>query len=117
MATGRLGSTSLTSNTNTVTPPVYTVPANTYAVFNVSFCNTQASAVTIRLAIAANAASISASEWIEYGANIAPNGVFERTGLVADAGKNVVAWTSASTTGSIGSNVTVNVWGIETSTT
>lgn len=117
MATGRLGSVSLTSTTNTVTPPVYVVPSSTYAVFNVSFCNTQASAVTIRLAIASNPASISASEWIEYGVSVAPNGVFERTGLVADAGKAVVAWTSASTSGSAGSNVTVNVWGIETSTT
>ena len=116
MPTGRLGSTSLQSTTNT-NPGVYTVPANTYAVFNVSFCNTQASAVTIRLAIASNPASVAASEWIEYGASVVPNGVFERTGLVADAGKAVVAWTSASTPGSAGSNVTVNVWGIETSTT
>jgi len=114
MATGRLGSTSLASTTNAT---VYTVPSSNYAVFNVSFCNTQASAVTIRLAIAANPASVGASEWLEYGASIVPNGVFERTGLVADAGKAVVAWTSASTAGSAGSNVTVNVWGIETSTT
>jgi hypothetical protein len=69
------------------------------------------------LAIAANPASVGASEWLEYGASIVPNGVFERTGLVADAGKAVVAWTSASTAGSAGTNVTVNVWGIETSTT
>lgn len=117
MATGRLGSVSLTSNTNTVTPPVYTVPSNYYAVFNVSFCNTQSTAVTIRLAIASNPAAVSASEWIEYGVTVAPNGVFERTGLVADAGKAVVAWASTSTAASIGSNVTVNVWGIETSTT
>ena len=114
MATGRLGSTSLASTTNAT---VYTVPSSNYAVFNVSVCNTQASAVTIRLAIAANPASVGASEWIEYGASVVPNGVFERTGLVADAGKAVVAWTSASTAGSAGSNVTVNVWGIETSTT
>lgn len=114
MATGRLGSTSLASTTNAT---VYTVPSSNYAVFNVSVCNTQSSAVTIRLAIAANPASIGASEWIEYGASVVPNGVFERTGLVADAGKAVVAWTSASTAGSAGSNVTVNVWGIETSTT
>jgi hypothetical protein len=114
MATGRLGSTSLTTSTNAT---VYSVPSNYYSVFNVSFCNTQSSAVTIRLAIASNGASVAASEWIEYGVTVAPNGVFERTGLVADAGKAVVAWTSSSTAASIGSNVTVNVWGIETSTT
>ena len=114
MATGRLGSTSLTTSTNAT---VYTVPSNYYSVFNVSFCNTQASAVTIRLAMAANGASVAASEWIEYDVTVAPKGVFERTGLVADAGKAIVAWASSSTSASIGSNVTVNVWGIETSTT
>jgi hypothetical protein len=114
MATGRLGSTSLTSNTNAT---VYSVPSNYYSVFNVAFCNTQATAVTIRLAIASNGASVSASEWIEYGVTVAPGGVFERTGIVADSGKAIVAWTSSSTAASIGSNVTVNVWGIETSTT
>jgi hypothetical protein len=113
MATGRLGSTSLSTTTNAT---VYTVPSTTYSVFNVAFCNTQSSSVTIRLAIAANGASVGASEWIEYDVTVAPKGVFERTGLVADAGKAIVAWTSASTTGSIGSNVTVNVYGIETST-
>lgn len=113
MATGRLGSTSLATTTNAT---VYTVPAGTYTVFNVAFCNTQSTAVTIRLAIAANGASVAASEWIEYGVTVVPNGVFERTGLVADAGKAIVAWTSASTAGSVGSNVTVNVYGIETST-
>jgi len=114
MATGRLGSTSLASTTNAT---VYAVPTSNYAVFNVSFCNTQASAVTIRLALTSNPANINASEWLEYGASIVPNGVFERTGLVAKAGEAVVAWTSASTAGSVGTNVTVNVWGIETSTT
>jgi hypothetical protein len=37
-------------------------------------------------------------------------GVFERTGLVAGPGMNIVAWTST------GSAVNVTVYGIETST-
>jgi hypothetical protein len=114
MASGRLGtSTSLATTTNAT---VYTVPTGYYSVFNVAFCNTQAVSVTIRLAIASNGSSVGASEWIEYDTTIPPKGVFERTGLVGDAGKAVVAWASTSTAGSIGSTVTVNVWGIETST-
>ena len=113
MATGRLGSTSLTTTTNAT---IYTVPTGYYSVFNVAFCNTQATAVTIRLAIASNGSSVTASEWIEYGTTVVPGGVFERAGLVADENKAVVAWTSASTAASIGSNVTVNVYGIETAT-
>ena len=115
MATGRLGTVSggLTGGSN-ANP--YTVPTGNYAVFNITFCNTQSTAVTIRLAIASNSASVGAGEWIEYGTTIVPGGVFERAGLVADAGKAVVAWASASTNGSLGSNVTVNVYGIETST-
>jgi hypothetical protein len=115
MATGRLGnSVSLTGGSNST---VYTVTALTYAVFNISICNTQASSVTIRIALCANPASIQASEWIEYGATVAANSVFERTGLVQDAGKAVVVWASSSTTGSLGANVTANCWGIETSIT
>lgn len=113
MATGRLGSTSLATTTNAT---VYTVPTGYYSVFNVSFTNTSSSSVTIRLAIASNGSSVGAAEWIEYGVTIVPNGVFERAGLVADAGKAIVAWASASTSGSLGSSVNVNVYGIETST-
>lgn len=115
MASGRLGtSTSLTTNTNAA---VYTVPSGSYSVFNVCFCNTQTSSVTIRLAISTSTAippTPAASEWIEYDTTVAPKGVFERTGLVADASKVVVCWTSASTAASVGSNVTANVYGIET---
>jgi hypothetical protein len=115
MASGRLGNTvSLTGGSNST---VYTVPSLTYSVFNVSICNTQASSVTIRIALTSNPASILASEWIEYGATVAAASVFERTGIVADAGKAIVVWASASTTGSLGANVTANCWGIETSTT
>ena len=55
-------------------------------------------------------ASPSTAEWIEYDTVILGKGVFERTGLVLDAGKYVVAYASA------GSAVNVTVYGIETST-
>ena len=92
MATGRLYTpVQLAATTNTT---VYVVPTGNYAVFNVSMTNTSASPVTIRLALA----------------TIVAKGVFERTGLVLDAGKYVVAYASAA------SAVNVTVYGIETST-
>ena len=105
MATGRLGTSALSATTLTT---VYTVPTGSYAVCNVSFTNTTTSAVTIRLAMASTSTP-SASEYIEYDTTIVPKGVFERTGLVLQAGLNLVAYSSAS-------NINVNVYGIETST-
>jgi hypothetical protein len=107
MATGRLAvPQQLAAATNTT---VYTIPTGYYSVFNVSFTNTSASSVTIRLAMAATS-SPGTAEWIEYDTVILGKGVFERTGLVLDAGKLVVAYASA------GSAVNVTVYGIETST-
>lgn len=111
MATGRVATTQLLATTNTT---VYTVPTGYYGVYNVSFTNTTASPITIRLAVSATG-SPNASEWFEYGTSIIANGVFERTALVAGAGLNIVAWASAGTAG-IGNAVNVNVYGIETST-
>jgi len=116
MATGRLGAYSLSTTTLAT---VYTVPVGSYAVFNVSFTNTQTTAVTIRLAIATTSTP-AANEYIEYGTAVIGNGVFERTGLVAGAGAQVVCYTSNSTAtagvGTLGSCVNVVVYGIETST-
>lgn len=107
MATGRLASpVQLSAASNTT---VYTVPSGYYSVFNVSMTNTGSSSVTVRLALASTA-SPGTAEWIEYDTVILGKGVFERTGLVLDAGKYVVAYASA------GSAVNVTVYGIETST-
>jgi hypothetical protein len=107
MATGRLATpVQLASNTSTT---AYTVPVGSYAVCNVSFTNTGATSATIRLALA-NTGTPGTAEWIEYDTIIVGKGVFERTGLVAGAGLNIVAWTNT------GSAVNVTVYGIETST-
>ena len=107
MATGRLASpVQLSAATNTT---VYTVPSGYYSVFNVSMTNISSSSVTVRLAMASTA-SPGTAEWIEYDTVVLGKGVFERTGLVLDAGKYVVAYASA------GSAVNVTVYGIETST-
>lgn len=109
MASGRLATPAqLAATTNTL---VYTVPTSTYSVFNVSMTNTSTSSVTIRLALSTSTSTPSAAEWIEYDTPIVAKGVFERTGLVLQAGLNVIAYASA------GSAVSVTVYGIETSTT
>lgn len=110
MATGRLGYAAGGLTTATITN-VYQVPTTTYSVFNVSICNTAATSCTVRIAISTSSSSPNIGEYIEYGTTIIGNGVFERTGLVADAGKYVLVYT----TGATGA-VTCNVYGIETST-
>jgi hypothetical protein len=105
MATGRLGNTQLSTGNTTV----YTVPTGYYTVLNVSFTNTSATAVTIKVGMASTT-SPTTSEWIEQQTTIVGYGVFERTGLVMQAGLNIVALAST------GSVVNVTAYGIETST-
>jgi len=106
MATGRLGVQAIPANTNTT---VYTVPTGFYTVCNVSITNRNTSSVTIRLAIASTGTP-SDQEWIEFDTVVVGKGVFERTGLVLQAGLNIVVWSSSATVGS-------TVYGIETSIT
>jgi hypothetical protein len=86
MATGILGQAAPTANTNTV---LYTVPASVSGTFNINVVNTGTTAATVTISIAATSTP-SASEYIEYNTPLAINQVLERTGLVAQTGKNVV---------------------------
>ena len=103
MASGILGQSALGASSNTT---VYTVPASTHAVVNVSILNRSSStASTVRLAISATGSPGNA-EWIEYGVSVPKAAVLERTAISLNSGKNIVAWAS-------GSDCSVSVYGIE----
>jgi hypothetical protein len=103
MASGTLGQSAPSAVTNTT---VYTVPASKVATFSVNMVNrSQQFPCTVRLAICASATPAN-SEFIEYETAIQPNGVLERTGLVATAAKLLVVYVSLA-------NVSVNVYGFE----
>ena len=97
-----LGKADLAATTLTT---IYTVTAGKVGTCNVSICNRNSSAVTVRLAIAA-AATPTASEWLEYDTSIAGNSTLERSGVVAQSTEKIVAYSSAT-------NVNVQVYGFE----
>lgn len=105
MATGILGQEALAATTNTT---VYTVPADTFSVVTVNICNRNSNARNVRIALAGTGTPDN-SEYIEYDTEIQGNGVLERGGIVIGATKNIVAYASST-------DVTVNVFGIETPT-
>lgn len=91
MASGILGQAALAAVTNT---PLYTVPAGKLATFGVNLVNRAGSAISVRLAVATSGTPTDA-QWLIYDFPLAANGVLERSGLVAEAGRLVVVYASA----------------------
>jgi hypothetical protein len=69
--------------------------------------NTNATAVTVRIALSATGTP-TAAEYIEYNAEIAGYGILERTGIALQAAKNLVAFSNTA-------NVSISVYGVEES--
>ena len=102
MASGILGQSAPAATTNTT---VYTVPASTLAVVNISVVNRGGSAATVRVALSAGSTP-SDDEWIEYNTSVGSTSVLERTGVVLNETKNVVVYASSADT-------SVSVYGLE----
>jgi hypothetical protein len=105
MATGRLGTFDLPAALDRT---LYTCPPTTFAVVTVSICNRSNSAVTCRISLSTTTTPAN-DEYLEYDTEILPKGVLERTGIVVDAGKNIVVRTSTA-------NCSAVAMGIETPT-
>ena len=106
MATGRLGSTVLsTSDTNTL---IYTVPSTKCAIVTIAATNLTGSATRLYVAVTSNTANTpSDSEWLEYGVSLNPLGVYERTGVVISSNMRVICKTP------IANSLAINVYGFE----
>lgn len=102
MATGVLGQSAPAALTNTT---VYTVPSSTTATMNIAVVNTSTSPIALRMALSATGTP-SDSEWLEYDTVISANAVLERTGIVAQATKNIVVYATSA-------GLNVSVYGYE----
>ena len=106
MASGILGTPAdLLAGTYTT---LYTVPASTFSVASISIVNRGNTTLAIRLAVTTQVSGTPLNaEFIEYDSSIAPKGILERTGLVLEAGRKLVVYSSAV-------NCNAVVFGIET---
>lgn len=92
MASGILGQSNPTALTNTT---VYTVPSARTATFTVNVCNTSGYGAVVSVAVAASGTP-STSEYILYNVTVPAYGAIEKSGIVAQAAKNVVVNTTSS---------------------
>jgi hypothetical protein len=96
MASGKCGSASLAAG---VLTQLYPGPAAGFVdVVNINFCNTNASATTIQLAISTSttAAGIATADWFIYGRTLPGTDEYERTGIVVTSGESIWALAAAS---------------------
>jgi hypothetical protein len=102
MPSGILGRADLAATTNTT---VFTVPATKVVSATVSFCNRNATPITVRLAVA-ESGTPNLADWLLYDVIIDGNGSLEKTGIVADEAEQIVAFAS-------GTGVSVMAYGFE----
>ena len=102
MASGKLGNANVSAASNTT---LFQAASGKVTTFNVGICNTGSDTVTFRLAISATATPV-AGEYIEYNVALAPNAVFERSGLVASGSEYIVIYASAT-------GLNARAWGFE----
>lgn len=89
MASGRLGAQNLSATTNTT---VYSGPANGYVgTVTLSLCNRNSTPVRVRVGLATTS-NPSTAEWLWYDKLVPGNEAVERTGIVVDYGKQIVAY-------------------------
>ena len=111
MATGLLGQAAITTVSQYT--QVYAVPVGYFTALSISVLNRAATQASIRIALTGNVAPAtppSNAEFIEYDTILGGNGVLERTGIMLNASKYVVVYSTTA-------NISVSVFGIETSTT
>lgn len=102
MASGKFNKLLLSANAEVTGHTASVGKVTTVSVF---FCNLNATAVKVRLAIA-DLGTPTPGEWIEYDATIEPNDVLERTGIVLSPGEKVVVRSDTS-------DVSVRIHGFE----
>lgn len=103
MATGILGAEDLSAGTYTT---LYTVPADKFTVASVSVVNRGNVPVGIRLAVC-DASTPTNAEFLEYDTELDAKAILERTGIVMQADKLLVVYSTAV-------NVNAIAFGIET---
>jgi hypothetical protein len=90
---------------------IYTIPTGKVASFSVNASNqgSTSSGIDIVISTASSSGSIAATEYIEFGTPVAPNGgSVERTGLVSDDTNGKYIWIRSTT-----ADVAFQVYGYE----
>lgn len=93
---------SATTNTTITTGPA----AGRMRTVSVNFCNSSATARTIRLIVAATPTTPATTDYLEYDFSLPAYGVLERTGIVLNAGIGIGAYAS-------GAGINVVCYGVD----